>query len=71
MGLDDVIALFGHSVTSGEVRTAIIKHLSTLSIGPAPWTKPAVLSLLASIAEEDGPLGISARFARSRLILAK
>lgn len=71
MGIDDVIGMLGHSVSSGDARAAIVRRARTIPIGPAPWDKRAVLALLESLAEEEGALGISARFARSRLLLAK
>lgn len=67
---DDIIELFAPALGEDKARSVVQAALSALQLPTSGMPAPRALLVLEHIAEEPGLVGITARFAKSRVILA-
>lgn len=69
MGRPEVAALLAQSVGREKAQEAVDTAAADLKLAPGPLRRDDVLAVLEHLARHPGLLGVTARFARSRLLL--
>jgi hypothetical protein len=70
VALTEIVALLAPAVGKKTAQDAVQNAASALGLPPDGWRAEHALSILDHLAASPGLLGISARFAKSRAILA-
>ncbi|MEM9071250.1 MAG: hypothetical protein AAGE52_22250 [Myxococcota bacterium] len=67
--LESITALLSHTLGDATARRVVWRHARALKL-PEELTQEEALRLLERIAKEDGIVGITARFAKTRIHLS-